>query len=411
MEFVDQYKKSTQLKITCDIRKNFKINNLLVGSGGSNNIILDLTDKSGDKYIIKIIPRALYINNAIIDPLEIKFYQFFTRKYLLTGRTPHIVGIYAHINCKNNIDKLLKNIKIKKPCLDMSAKLIRNENKQNKKDMINDIICDLLLRVELKMFDTAYDLVLVEYCSDDLGNMMQRYMMKIKNKNNEAIIDEFIAELSRILFQLIFTIAIIKNDYKGFIHNDFFIRNILISAEKKYTKNDYVAYHYNNKIFYLRANGSYAKINDFGTTVLVGELEPASFKLEENIRKYFNQNPYNEKNDIYNLLHDIYNGENLGARSLMTLMTDYRIPMMKMSKIIKFIKKFIDIKTMDKIWGINKGLLDRTWSIDKVTVLENTVKTPNEYLMGNIFARYHKLPIDGTVVRSFNASHKYNNSH
>lgn len=98
-------------KISCNVVDQFKIKKIIFGSGGSNNIILDVDDlNKNNKLIIKIIPDFIYFNVKIKpnhDQLEIKFYQFFTKKYLLTARTPHIVGIYSYQKC-SQIDKLLK---------------------------------------------------------------------------------------------------------------------------------------------------------------------------------------------------------------------------------------------------------------------------------------------------------------
>ena len=84
----------------------------------------------------------------------------------------------------------------------------------------------------------------------------------------------------------------------------FFVRNILGSGEFNHQQNDYVAYHYKQKIFYLPANGMYMKMNDFGFTIIANELEPNDYNLTKMENKYHHKNPFNQKTDIFNLLHD-----------------------------------------------------------------------------------------------------------
>ena len=116
MDFNFLYDKIHHLKFSCNITNLFTIKKIMFGSGGSNNIIISVRDKDNDRLIIKIIPNLVYINvkkKPNNDQLEIKFYQFFTQKYILTDRTPHIVGVYNYQHC-SKIDKLLTNIRSSK---------------------------------------------------------------------------------------------------------------------------------------------------------------------------------------------------------------------------------------------------------------------------------------------------------
>jgi len=391
------------MKFTCNITSEFKINRVLFGSGGSNSIILDVDDKKGEQIIIKVIPDIIHINTKVKPnnvQLETIFYQFFTKKYLLTDRTPHIVGIYNHQNC-TQLGKLLKNIRSeKKGCLSYQDKLIKPTY-----DFGDNVICDLMLRNEMKMLDPVYDVLLLEHCDDDFSRIISWHMQEIKRvnkKNKKLVIEYFIFNLQRILFQIIFTLAIIKEDYPGMMHRDFFVRNILVSFEDRHQTGDYVAYHYKQKIFYLPANGMYAKINDFGMTIIADELEPNIYKMHQHSNKYYHINPFNAKNDLFNLLHDIYDGQNLGTMSINYLEAQLKIPRKDYTTIRDFIGNFIDVDTIDQINKNNPFLLKETWTIDNIKILENTILTPNQYLMKNHFDIYQILPDNANIIQHYN---------
>lgn len=403
MNFKLLYEKYRDTKIGCDVIKNFKINRVMFGQGGSNNLILELVSKDSVPLIAKIIPSFVYSNVKVkpdYSELEIKFYQFLTKKYLLTNRTCHIVGIYNRQICPR-LDKFLNTIKpSKKPCPSYDDRLTKKLNI----DMASEKICDLLLRHEMKLIDSTFDIILLEHCMDEFGNMIGFYMDKIKILGGsvlKSVTNQFIENLSRILFQIIFTLAIIKEDYPGFLHGDLFIRNILLSLEE-HPEEEYVAYHYKQKIFYLPANGIYAKINDFGMTLLANEILPSTWNHDKNFLNYLHKNPFNAKSDIFNLLHDIYDGQNLGTRSINQFANDLQISAAKIKPIKNFLSKFLKINSIDKMNKINRNLLNGTWDIDQIKVLESTVQTPDQYLRKNYFAKYQNLPKGATVINHFN---------
>lgn len=406
MNFKYLYDELHNLKFSCDVIDNFDINRIMFGSGGSINVVLEIESKKPQsKLIVKVIPDLVY-KNVVKKPntnqLEIKFYQFFTKKYVLTDRSPHFVGIYSHQNCQP-IDKFLKKINPEKgKCPSYQDYLLNPmENK-----MVENKLCDLLLRYEMKLLDPTYDVLYLEYCEYDLSDVVANYMNVIRKKilsDSRSVVADFIHFLYRMIFQLIFTLAIIKEDYPGFIHGDFFVRNILVNIEHGYTANDFVAYHYKQKIFYLRANGSYAKINDFGLSIMLDELKPNIYDDEENYLKFHHKNPFNQKNDIFNFLHDLYDGENIGAWSIRKWADNLNIPFSEIAHIRSFLGEFINVDTIDRINSINSSLLKQTWNIDGIDILENCVKTPDEYLtQNNYFEIFQEIPKDAKIIRHFN---------
>ncbi len=405
MNFSILYKIFHPLKIkTCKITELFKINKIIFGSGGSDNIIFDAYYKK-NKVIIKIIPDLIYLNvkkKPDYAELEIKFYIFFTKKYVLTNKTPHIVGIYNYHLCKN-INKLIEGIYPKKITCPTYENNLLNEHQIT---FEKQKLCDLLSKFNMGLINPKFNVLFLEYCPIELKNIIHNCMQDINTANKDNIkisINRFINILNRLLFQIIFTLAIIKNDYPGFMHGDLFIRNILVSYETTYHDNEYVAYHYKQKIFYLSANGLYAKINDFGTTIIVNVLEPNVYKIDKLMEKIEHKNPFHLKSDIFNLLHDIYDGQNLGSISIKEYERIYKLKHSRMVPITNFMNKFIQTNIIDKINIKNRELLNETWNIDQIKILEKSIQTPDQYLSKTIFESYQQLPEDGIIIKRFNA--------
>lgn len=404
MDFKSFYNKFSKLRTSCNIINQFEIDKIMFGQGGSQNIVIGVRDKNKNKLIIKVIPDFTFYNLKIkpnFNLLEIKFYKFFTQKYILTDRTPHFVGIYNHQKC-NKIDKLLNNIKPNKKVCPTYVDLL---TKKMKLTNVEKIFCDLLLRCQMKILGPIYDVALLEYCDGDLSIFIKEYMEKLNVSSGvtlHKIQNNFMCDIQRFLFQIIFTLAIVKEDYPGFLHGDLFIRNILFIKQNKYSDNDYVAYYYKQKIFYLPANGVYIKINDFGLTLIVNELVPNTYEIDKKFHKFQNKNPFDEKTDIFNILHDIYDGQNLGSESIMKMVNNLKMSDHKIGVIVKFIDKFINTKIINKINNTNGYLLDNTWYIDGIKNLENTVKTPNDYLVNKYFNIYQNLPNNANIIKHFN---------
>ena len=120
--------------------------------------------------------------------------------------------------------------------------------------------------------------------------------------------------------------------------------------------------------------------------------------------KYSHINPFNTKNDIFNLLHDIYDGYDLGTSSIKKLFSDYSIPYKYRFKIINFLSKFINVDIIDHANGVSHTLLDSTWFIDGIDLLEQSVLSPKEYLEGDTFKLYQELPENVKIIKHFNSS-------
>src|SRR5579872_4752946 len=299
MDFINLYNQFKSTKITDQFTKKYSIERIMVGSGGSEDIIVHFKRKKTN-LIAKIF---LHHSGDDRTMFEIKILQFLVKRFLLTNRTPHLVGLYNHQRFTNLSHFLNYTIKLKSKCMSYEDKLI----KKSQQSYLDSMICDLREKSNQGLISNSVDLVLLEYCENNLGYVIRDYMYELHQKPSKGLLDEFVYQLYRLLFQLIFTLAIIQDDYPGFCHDDFFCRNILIKIENAYDDLDYVEYRYLNQRFYLPANGLYAKISDFGMSVIVGQVDTDRYnKSTQKWQRYYHQNPFNHKIDIFNLLHDIY---------------------------------------------------------------------------------------------------------
>jgi len=404
MNFQSLYNYFHKQKLTCQFHETHRIDRIFVGSGGSSSVVLSVSGPNSVPVIVKVIPKELFIVTPhwYHPKLEIKFYQFLTKKFILTNRTPHIVGIYNHQTC-NDLHKFLTRISPQKlKCPSYEDQLQRKITQAN----YEIALCDLLLKTQMKLFDPKFDIMFLEFCDETLDRALQWHMHQIlvaKKKFWEMTLKDFTSDLNRILFQLIFTLGVIQLDYPGFLHGDLFIRNVLINTDAHYKESDWIAYHYDSKTFYLPANGSYAKINDFGDSILGQITGSYSTPLDKSWNAFYHKNPFNNKTDIFNLLHDIYDGQETGSHSLMGLARILKLPKFKIRPVRNLLKKYININIIDRINKNNRMLLDDTWHIDKLPLLEQTVKTPHDYLKSNLFDQFTKLPAGATVIKEFNA--------
>ena len=85
-------------------------------------------------------------------------------------------------------------------------------------------------------------------------------MMTLKeffNKNKDITKNDVLI----LIFQIIHTLAIIRNKYKNFSHNSLDIDNIYVYCTEK--NNHTTIYKYNNKVYYIPNNGLVSKISNF----------------------------------------------------------------------------------------------------------------------------------------------------
>ena len=296
--------------------------------------------------------------------------------------------------------------------------------------------------------NTMLDGIYLESCTETISNYFNNVILNDKHSINKSdsisksdSIDTIAINcemfINRVIFQYSFTMCAIYTILPTYIHNDMFLRNIMARVETKYTENDFVEYicknetknenknskvdsgddssnvSSNDMIFYLPANGICIKINDFGNSLALPEIGDKILHkdylnrtkcVDEFTEDQPNMTTDNSHNsDTFNFLHDLYDGENLGQDSLMTLIknnTKIKNKVKIIHSIKNTIKHFLDIDIIDKINEINKKKLNRVWNINTIPELEATIKHPMTYLKDN-FKMFTTKPINATIVKTY----------
>lgn len=352
-----------------------------------------------DNVVLKIIPNKTKSKLMTIkednDQVEIIFYKFLTDNFILTDKTPHIVGYYSNYKYYN-INKIMP-----KKCLTSDELLFVHPTKINHADKY---LCDIKKDIKIKHISRIFDVVVLESCPTTISKELINIIDGIGDRF--TLFRNF---LHRTIFQVIYTLAIIQSEYPNFIHNDLFLRNILAINETKYANNAYIEYIYKGESYYLLANGIYIKINDFGLSLNIPHIQSTVVQLVKG-KWMSNMEIKDSKRDVYTFLYDYYNGANLGSQSVAKILEITKSENNNFKKIYEEVfREYIDTKIINKIIKINKKKLDWTWNIEELDTLRDTIWEPHEYFSEGTFDKYKKFdPSSMIIVKTFNSARKPN---
>jgi hypothetical protein len=335
-------------KNKCIINTTDKI---VFGSGGSKAIIV-ITDTT-PKRVFKMIP-IFYSKLALATDKdhrismqkknindEVKIYEKLTKNIIDTGISEHYVKFYNAADCSNTkvlFDKCPSYVE----WLQMPP-----EQKKSLK------ICDNLMRGHpFVNIDKDYKTIELEYCDYNCGDFVEELALMSP--------DMIETHLDIFLFQILYTLLVTVKIYPKFVHNDLFIRNILGNKEKDTGK--YYEYHYEGKTYYVPQKRFFPKINDFGYTNLDDTNHANKIDVPVLI-------------DFYNIVIDIYDGQNFGANSLMSLLHEqspFNVPDLgnmnksklddvKIRCIRQYFSTFLNVDKFDELKRTSQKLMDVNW--------------------------------------------------
>lgn len=349
-------------------KKNFNIGKQIkewkFGSGGSTTIIGISKNK---QYAYKFFPLIVYPGEnikAVINNIkqECWVWNILTRQIVNKNVSPHIVPLegvshYSINSFFNKCPSLLEYITSKK-----------NANKP----------CSYLYRNIPSHIQKGLYVAKSKFIPYSLASEIERISFLPEN--------EMIAELDRILFQVIFTINIIQLKFPNFIHNDLFVRNILCSTISGHDENDVYEYRIKNHVFHVPVNGIFVFITDFGRTQLD----------EKTLRKYGNKFEVlreNKNQDLFNFLYDLYDGQGLGSESIKYLIWKEEnkrqvvrgTPSSFFSKIVKkfsFNNREKKIKDSEKEFQNKNKIIDQYFNnFFNVKFIQKVLKSYKKYML------------------------------
>jgi len=344
----------------CSIDNTDKV---LFGDGGSSAIIVITSDKKVYKiftlynWIEDIELEKQIKNNNIRVNNEIKIYELLTKNIIDKNISNHIVKYINSNNCNNAKSLFTK-------CPKSYVEFMKLAEDQKTK------MCNQLYRNHpKKKLNNKYKVVEIEYCNYSCADFI-RDVSKLPEIEMEKYLDIF-------FFQIIYTILSIQKIYPYFTHNDLFMRNILGVREKD--NQNYYTYDYNNKKYYVPQKIYYPKINDFGLSNLNNKYK--------DVKLYKSQ-----YKDIYNIIFDVYDGQNLGSMSLTELCRENpdKIKFLKL-----YFSNYFNVDVICEYKTKSKQQMNRDWSniLDDEFLRSIQMKNPQDLLNNyfyNIFGKINK---------------------
>lgn len=338
----------------CEIDKADKV---FIGNGGSNAIVV--ITRNNQVYKIFTIyyysenfnsnARIKQQNNEAIN--EIKIQELLTKKI----GTIHIVKAIDSYECDNA--KLLF-----KSCPKVYTEFLKL--KQEKKTQL----CKTYFNgYPTKKLYSKSKVLKMEHCDYSCAAFIEDISKFSINKMREFL-DIF-------FFQIIYTITIIQKTFPYFLHGDLFMRNIMGKKEKD--RNYQYVYDINGKNYYVPQKKFLPKIADFGYSNLNQQHSYSKLKKSE-------------YRDIYNIILDVYNGQNLGAKSLRFLCQKDDA---KKAFLDEYFSNFFNVKIIKKYIENSPGLMRWNWEdiLDEKFRKSIQMKGPNELLNGYFYRKFGQM--------------------
>lgn len=359
-------------------------------SVGSYGIIIIYRD-----YVLKIIP-------SIRPPVqkvwgfwpqpdsksEIRFYEIFTREFLLTDRTPHIVGIYNTIGIRDF------TYYVPFDCRKIDEILAAPEQIADT-DWVIQSICDKKSELRHKMLLPASNGLVLEKCDFQLGEYLRGIADEYKDKSDADMVDSLLGTLWKFAFQILFTLAVIQEKYPSFVHNDLYLRNILC-VYQDVGENDYIAYYFAGRTFYFPARGYCCKIADFGISV----MPPRIVSQVDKDMDLLPISPFTKKDakrDVFTFLYSFYSQYDNSISQIFASR-----PAVATALRDRFFAHFINVDYIDRIQRANRNYLDWMYYFSQSNILRGFVREPHEYLRGDLYAGLDVLPEGGSVIAEYN---------
>ena len=355
--------------------KNIPINSKKIfGSGGSQTVIVITPNNKVYKYFINFSrkdedEKFIKKNLKKFRP-EIDIHKYLTENIVNKNLSPHIAKLENSLFCNSTPHFLFKK------CPTYEKFLLA---KKNPKESLSRE-CIYLMRGHPIKIEKEFLIANIEYCPLTLKDVITGLMRK-SDKTLEN-------NLNRIIFQIIYTLAVVQKKYPYFVHHDLFIRNILVTENKAKNK-EYIRYYFGKYIFDVPGNGFMCKITDFGETNL-NEKNHKTSKLVKSPCE-----------DVFNFIYDIYNGGNLGAESCISIARK-RKNKKKEEFLHKYFSNFINteiIQTIEK--NDKKYILNWEWKqfYDPKMIKLLKVKLPSEYL--KYFSKIYPTDKEHNIIHTY----------
>lgn len=347
--------------------------------------VINLSDRKYIRFSFRKEERMYACKILITDPkiaqeqtLELEISQFLSDRFCVTGKAPSICPVYhldegdcldqiiAVKNCPSLEDQYLGNHTLCPTHLDQCHLLGHPTN----------VIKSKLGWVP-EQLDGSYRLMIMGY-GNPFGRFIHTILVALRQNSGPPESDAILLAFDRILFQLIFTLAVVQEEYPGFVHDDLHVHNLRVKLIEGDDPTLYSIYHFGEQRWQLPIRGDYAMIADQESAII--------HEAEDQIT---------QKDNVWKMLFGMY--------------TYYH-------------QRFREMKTPRKIGALVLGRLERLLEMELVQELEQagvtwmqcslrylpriakSAKTPAQYLLEGYFDQF--LANDQTKMVVLNHYHQ-----
>lgn len=190
---------------------------------------------------------------------EIKIMSILREEFINTKITPCIANLFFHKTCNN----LVKNIKATKNNRITEGLAEDLENYQN--------------LIDAGLAENKISYLVMELCNDGLNDLVET-----------SLTPTSITTMRNVLFQLVYTLAVITDKYPQFKHGDLHYGNVLLQVTEEFdeTAIKYMAFTFKGKTWHVPYMGFTIKIIDFGYSSLP-EKNIVSSINDDKVYKYY----------------------------------------------------------------------------------------------------------------------------
>lgn len=325
-------------------------------------------------------------NPEIVDQeLTLQIASFLTDRFTVTQKTPGIRSIY-YLGMGDDLTKIIK----KGDCPSLEDSYLGDHTISS----MAMATCYLLGTANL------FSIKDIDHRAEAIVTLGPKYYLTISEIGttwNELIFvlgEEMIKKIStpesvcldldRMIFQLLFTLAVIQEQYPGFSHSELNVKDVLCRFHSSNPVNRRV-YHFQGKSWELASNGWYAKLDNFERSYIL-PIESESVSDSDSDPKLVAiktasdfPHPFTPYDDAWYLLYHLH-------IFLKNHFAEMRYPYQYFYPVLYRVERLLDMTIIDKLSVINPSPLQRvprTLALSPKTLA--TAKTPREYLVQGYF--------------------------
>lgn len=352
-------------------------------------------------YVAKLLPRGAEHRNK---KLEVAIANYLTDRFYKTDRVPGICPVYLAAQGDRLSDVIIQG---EIPCPTLEDSYLGRHNL-----LPDDLkVCQLLGKTNIDGFDIsdlgtpvisdaakAYYLM-VTPSRDVLYDVLYRIMTtRVQELGVGESSSQALDVLDRIIFQIVFTLAVIQEDCPGFTHSDLALRNIVAN----YTSDPdglSISHYFGGKAWCHPAHGIGVEIIDFGMARILpsGQAGGSREQLHHDIGA--TSDSITQCDNVWWFLKELY-------IEIYSMCRNNRIPNAARRSLLERVERLLDMDIVGDLfeYDVRRDMIGAAFSLKRFPKILATAKTPQEYLLGGYFD-HMLLPEDSETKIAYRFNH------